>query len=186
TSGDSVPSTQHSALILSSGTTAGQYGLIISSGGNFLVYGAVKTPWTTLSSPGQVGPGAAGTFTVGDTTGWQVGDTITIDTEAVTIATLPGSNQVTISQTLGYAHYSTNTVLVNMITHNVVVRSSGTDTNSNTAYIQNLATNATSFALTYGEFAYLGANSALSKFGITFDGSASHGSISSSTIRNGY
>ena len=71
-----------------------------------------KTPWTTLSSPSTIGTGAPGTMTVGDTTGWRVGDTITIDTEAVTIATLPGSNQLTINETLGQVHWvSTPTVV---------------------------------------------------------------------------
>ena len=45
------PAIAQSTLVLSSGTTAGQYGLIVQNGGNFLVYGAAKTPWTTLSSP---------------------------------------------------------------------------------------------------------------------------------------
>ena len=103
-SGSPIPSATTASLTLAYGSFAGQYGLIVNPGGNFLVYGAVKTPWTLLTNPGAIGPGAAGTFTVGDTTGWQAGDTITIGTEAVTIATLPGSNQVTINQNLGQAH----------------------------------------------------------------------------------
>ena len=39
-------------LVLASGTFAGQYGLIISAGGNFLVYGAAKTPHTTGNALG--------------------------------------------------------------------------------------------------------------------------------------
>ena len=40
-------------LVLSSGTVAGQYGLIVNNGGNFLVYGATKQPWTWEKSPAQ-------------------------------------------------------------------------------------------------------------------------------------
>jgi len=55
------------------------YAWIVNNGGSFLVYGAAKTPWTTLSVPSTVGPGSPGTFAVADTTGWNVGDTITIE-----------------------------------------------------------------------------------------------------------
>src|SRR5439155_5216874 len=78
----------------------------------------------------------------------------------------------------------TNTVLVNAITHNVVVQSSGTDVNANTAYIWNLAQSATSFALAYGEFAFIGSGQSYPD-GIVFQASSA-GSVSSSTIRNGY
>ncbi|MCH7674066.1 right-handed parallel beta-helix repeat-containing protein, partial [candidate division KSB1 bacterium] len=63
----------------------------------------------------------------------------------------------------------------------------GTDTSAsgNTAYIQNLARNTTSFSLVYGEFAHLGW-SQNGQFGITFDGLNVRGEISSSTVRNGY
>ena len=75
---------------------------------------------------------------------------VTIDTEAVVISGLSG-NTFNVSG-LGQAHYSTNTVRVNVLTRNVVVRSSGTDVGAasdagNTAYIENLATNATSLSL---------------------------------------
>ncbi|MBZ5782093.1 hypothetical protein, partial [Klebsiella aerogenes] len=83
---------------------------------------------------------------------------------------------------------------------NVVVRSSGTDIGGagdagNTAYIQNLVARTTSFVLSYGEVAYLGNNSNnggcnYKDCGISFDGQDAgysvQGSISSSTIRNGY
>ena len=54
---------------------------IIHVGGNFLVYGAAKTPATTLTTA-SIGPGGAGNFIVGDTTGWQVGDTVTCEHRA--------------------------------------------------------------------------------------------------------
>jgi len=78
------------------------------------------------------------------------------------------------------------TVSVTTPAKNVVVRSSGTTIASNTAYIQNLVQNSTSFALSYGEFDYLGSNVSNSVSGITFDGSGVKGSISSSTIQSGY
>jgi len=55
----------------------------------------------------------------------------------------------------------------------------------NSSYILNLAQNTTSFALANGEFAYFGAD-AFPKYGITFNGVLTKGSISSSTVRNGY
>ena len=90
TSGSPILQGTTAYLILSSGTTAGQYGLIVRNGGNFLVYGAAKTPWTTVPS-GTVGKGVTG-FQVADGTGWQVGDNITIDTEAVKILSISRDN----------------------------------------------------------------------------------------------
>ena len=182
-------------LILAYGASAGQYGLIVNPGGNFLVFGNTKTPWTPLSSPNVVGPGTTGVpFTVANATGWQIGDTITIDTETAVITNLSG-NQVTITQGLGQAHVATFPVVVANLTRNVVVRSSGTDVGvsdaGNSAYIENLVTNATSFNLTYGDFQYLGNYNCATNGcnGIDFDGLDSGpnvtGSISSSTVRNG-
>ena len=122
---------------------------------------------------------------------WNVGDTITIDTEAVTINTLSaGSIGFGTGQTLGQAH-SSATAIVGNLSRNVVVRSSGTNTSLNTAYIDNLASAATSFSLNYGEFAYLGATTGGNQSAIKFDGgnisiSASGvGSLSSCTVHNG-
>ena len=66
------------------------------------------------------------------------------------------------------------------MTRNVVIRSSGTDTSSNVAYVYSLATNTTSFAVNYGEFAYLfsGGNQAA----VTIE---APGNIFSSTVHNG-
>ena len=74
-------------------------------------------------------------------------------------------------------------VVVADLTHNVVVRSSGTTVGSNNAYIQSLASNATSFSLAYGDFAYLGTFAA-GRLGIEID--AGQAAISSSTVRYGY
>src|SRR5207244_4425575 len=97
-----IPQGSTASLTLAYGSSAGKYGLIINNGGNFIVYGSSKTPSTTMSNGTTVGPGTTGVpITVADTTGWQIGDTITIDTEAVVITALPGSNQVTFTQSLG-------------------------------------------------------------------------------------
>src|SRR5205085_556714 len=84
--------------------------------------------------------------------------------------------------------------VVAMLTHNVVVRSSGTDLVNNSAYIQNLVANPTSFVLAQGEFDYLGHNRAggcnSNECGISFDGTTAgysvRGMISSSTIFNSW
>src|SRR5207302_8569417 len=159
TAASPIPAGTTAQLILAFGTFKGQYSLTVNNGGNFIVRGSTKTPSTTVSGAGNVGPGTSGgPFNVTDATGWQVGDVITIDTEAVTLTGLSGNQVTTISPGLGQVHYGTAAILVNDLSRNAVVRSSGTNVHGigDTAYIQNLVQNATSFALTYGEFAYLG------------------------------
>ena len=122
-------------LILAYGSTAGQYGLVINNGGNFLVYGAVKTPGVWSAQTVNPGGGSVD-ITNANTLGWNIGDTITLDTEAVVVTTLN-------STTIGFAPLTTLThtapYIVADLTRNVIVRSSGTNTSSNTAYIQDLA-----------------------------------------------
>ena len=164
-------------LILAYGQTAGHFGLVVNPGGNFLVYGGTKTP----EAPGTGTASGTNVPVVSTRLRWSVGDTVTVDTEAVTITVLTGS-ALAVSPALGLTH-STPTVVADL-SRNVLIRSSGTDTTANTAYIQSLVTNATSFNVTYGEFAYLGANVA-GQDGINLETNA-QGTISSSTIRNGY
>ena len=102
-----------------------------------------------------------------------------------TILSFPGGNQIQVNTDITTNHYTTWTITVNNLTRNVLVRSSGTDTGANTAYIQNLAQTAVDFNLVWGEFAYLGEN-ANGHYGIEFDGNMVRGSISSSTVREGY
>ena len=197
TAADPIPSGIISQDIISLGSKAGQYGLIVQNGGNLLVYGAVKTPWTLAT-----GNATAGATTINvNTTGlnWSVGDVVTIDTEAVTLVAPINAGSINFTPGLGQAHYSTFPVVVADLTRNVVVRSSGTDIGGpsdvgNTAYIQNLVANATSFNLTYGDFQYLGNNSdnnwcGNTDCGVTFDqvdaGHSVAGAISSSTFRWG-
>ena len=175
-------------LILAYGQAAGQYGLLINPGGNFLVYGAAKTPWTTAT--GDI-PSGGTAVAVNDDTGWVVGDQIVIDTETVTITALAGSN-VTFTPPVGQAYFSTTPIHVGDLSRTVVVRSSGTDTSMNTSYVHSLAGNTTSFAVSYGDFQYLGdsvsgGDPSLSLKGIVLGyGGDAKGSISSSTIRNGF
>src|SRR5439155_13512474 len=89
-------------------------------------------------------------------TGWGVGDLISIDTEAVTVTSIAG-NTVNFTPSVGQAYYSTTPVHVGDLSRSVVIRSSGTNTSTNSAYVGNLARNTTSFAVSYGEFEYLGA-----------------------------
>ena len=178
------------------GQSAGQYGLVVNNGGNFLVYGSSKTPWAWGTSFRNFGATDVN-ITNADQLGWNVGDTITIGTETVTIVApiFPGDINFTPALTMSYYPL----FVVANLTHNVVVRSSGTDVGStgdagNTAYIANLVTNTTSFNLNYGDFRYLGNNSnggncaALDNHdcGISFVPYNTSGSISSSTIRNGW
>src|SRR5262249_6426161 len=143
-------------LTLAKGSIGGQYGLVVNKGGDFTVYGSTKTSWTTPT--GNIGPGVT-SFSVADATGWQAGDVITIDTEAVTIVTggISGNTISNYTPGLGQLHVASSTV-VGVISHNVVVRASGTlipasggpNTAKNSAYIRNLVQNTTSFSLTYG------------------------------------
>src|SRR5262249_16126910 len=152
-------------LVLAYGTSANQYALVVEAGGTFSIRGSTKTPYTT--APGDVASGPR-SITVADATGWQLGDTVTVDTESVTLTSVPSGNSFNISGT-NFNHYSSNTIRVTNLTRNAVVRSSGTDTSSNTAYIEY---DANSFQAAHAEFAYLGS--------IHLWGSSFH-SISSST-----
>ncbi|MFH1724222.1 MAG: NosD domain-containing protein, partial [Elusimicrobiota bacterium] len=190
-----IPAGVRAHLVLALGQTAGQYGLIVQDGGDFTVRGATKTPASSMNPTDTL-------FTTENTLslsedpaqlGWAVGDVITVgpsqgagpgSTEERTITGIAGSI-ITVDGDFASIHYGTATIDIANLTRNVLVRSSGTDTGGDTAYIRNLATNATSFNLSYGEFAYLGADISPA-FGIAFIGASVRGSISRSTIREGY
>ena len=186
-------------LILAYGQTAGQYGLVINNGGNFLVYGAAKTPWSFYASGSDITSGT-GNITVASAAGWQQGDALAIDTETVTINGTVSGNSVPITHPT-LTHSAAVPIVVADLTHNVVVRSSGTDFGTvsdpgNTAYIRSLAAGANSLTVSYGAFAYLGNNSNGSDCptnrdcGFTFDGASGGasvtGSVSSSTVRDSF
>src|SRR5207248_2420325 len=120
-------------LILAYGSFAGKYGLVINSGGNFLVYGATVTPSALATADALAG---VTTISVANanTLGWNVGDTVAVGTEAVKVTSI-GANSIDFTPALVYAHYSTTPVIVAELTRNVVIRSSGTDFNTNSAYL---------------------------------------------------
>ena len=197
---DAIPTAINAHLVLAYGATAGQYGLIVNNGGNFTVRGSTKTPYAFAGA--SIGTGDNDLKVYGSTSvaGWQPGDVITIGptsgngpatVDSRVITSVTGGNPYIVSWSggpLGTARTLTpeTPIIVGNLTRNVLVRSSGTvvdNVEGNTAYILNLAQNTTSFTLTYGEFAYLGSVWA-SKYSITFN-ELSHGSISSSTMRNG-
>ena len=101
-------------------------------------------------------------------------------TEQVILTGVSGGspNQLSWSGGLSSNHISTHTLVVTDLTQNVLVRSSGTDVGvsdaGNSAYIENLAQNTTSFNLNYGQFAYLGGTTA-GEYGISFANSNSAG-----------
>ncbi|MBI4056007.1 MAG: right-handed parallel beta-helix repeat-containing protein, partial [Elusimicrobia bacterium] len=146
---------------------------------------------------------------------WMVGDEITVgptqpnlvrETERRTIASIEypsgpvGAVVIGLSQPLNYNHIVASTentlvgdyyfprrIAVTNLTRNVVIRSAGTDINSNTAYIENANQNPQGFAVNFGEFAFLGGNGTpYQQNGIAFVGKDAKGSISNSVIRDGY
>src|SRR5207237_259824 len=135
-----IPSGSTATLVLAYGASAGQYGLQIVDGGNFIVVGSTKTPWTTATATANSGATSISVNT--PITGWSYGDMITVDTEAVTITSVDtAGGNVSFSPPLTVTHYSSTPVVVADLSHNAVVRSSGTNTSSNTGYIKNLAKN---------------------------------------------
>jgi len=180
----SSPLTASSAtLILAYGQAAGQYGLIANDGANFLIYGAAKNPRTVALSPSTIGPGTSN-ITVSDATGWRNGDVVAIDTETVTISALSGNTFDITAVTLTHSA----PIFISNLSRSVLIRSSGTVTGSggNSAYVESLITNTTSFNLNDAEFAYLGETTALNaKQGLALWATSGTGSISSCTVHDG-
>lgn len=198
-----VPSGVNAHLVLSLGSAAGQYGLIVNPGGNFTVRGSTKTPYSYATQSITTSDTSLTVYGSTSTAGWQVGDVITIaptlgngpaTTSSRTISSItPVGSLYTVAWSGGALPEArvltaASPIIVADLSRNVLVRSSGTfvdGAGGNSAYIRDLAQNATSFALAHGEFAYLGANLA-GKYGITFDGALTRGVVSSATVRNGY
>ncbi|MBI4052399.1 MAG: right-handed parallel beta-helix repeat-containing protein, partial [Elusimicrobia bacterium] len=192
TEASSIPSTVKATLVLASGTYAGQYGLIVRDGGNFTVRGTWKVPFTVATGnimPGSVCPDDICYFNISENPfsdlQWNLNDVITVgqtersatDQTERRIMVDGGPGNIGVDSTFSFYHYATSTIRVANLTRNVVVRSAGTDVNTNTAYIQNLTQHTTGFVLTYGEFAYL--NNGI------YLGSGSRATISSCTIHDG-
>jgi parallel beta-helix repeat protein len=172
----------------------------VNSGAKFTVFGATKSPYglslTNLA-------GAIFSFDIANSSAvnWAAGDIIafgptsgngTATTEVRNITSVvpnifPGVTRVNFDNSVPTGHTITDDTpfpVVNL-TRNVVIRSSGTDTTKNTAYVRNLVTNTADFSINYGEFFGLGTN-ASGKYGITFDGGSVRGEISSSSVRSNY
>ncbi len=197
--GSPIPAAVGATLVLSSGTYAGQYALTVYNGGNFSVRGAAKTPYAYATQNITTSDTSLKVYGSTSTDGWQAGDTITIGptsgsglaaTSRRVIASITGGPEYTVAWTGGTLPYARNPtaatpVVVANLTRNVLVRSSGTVVDGelgNSAHITNLARNTTSFAVAYGEFAYLGDRMGF-KYSLAFD-SLSRGEISSSTFRD--
>jgi parallel beta-helix repeat protein len=190
--------TAHLVLAYGYGSSE-RYGLVVKNGGKFSVRGATKSPYG-FSLTDMSGAVTIFDIAASSSVGWKIGDTITIGPtstngpgeshEAVILDISNGQRRtVTFSPgTSGRSLTEATPIVVTNLTRNVVVRSSGTDTAGagNTAYIENLSQTEDNFRVRYGEFAFLGANTVDSQFGISFNGSPVRGSISSSTIRGGY
>lgn len=188
-----IPSGVRTELVLALGGSAGEYGLIIEDGASFFMRGETKSPYGTAVSGAP--PGATNvSVPAWRAAGWAVGDEILIGptqsgapaAEKRTITSLSGVDPRTVSWSGGLSdtHYSSGPLIIGNLTKNVTVRSSGTQTSANTAYVRNRTTQSSDFIAAHGEFAYLGA-AAASRYGVTFDGAGVGGSVSSCTIRDG-
>lgn len=199
TAASPIPSSVRAHLVLAYGTFAGEYGLIISDGGNFTVHGATKSPYGFAA--GNVASAASGlSISAAEADGWATGDIIAIGatrfigpnpTETRAVTAVSGGDPKTISWGIGdplfHLHLATGPTVVANITRNVLVRSSGTQVTSggNSAYIRTLTQSATSFHAAHGEFASLGANLS-GRYGITLDDIAAKVDITSCSVRDGY
>ncbi len=169
-------------LVLAAGTTAGQFGLIVNTGGKFTSYGASKAP----AAIALAGVSAGNTTISVNTTGlnWSVGDTIVIGTEAVTIVSMAaGSIDFSPALTASYPN-SDFPLSIGNLTRNVVVTSSGTNPAADVSYLISYVTNPVDFVAFSTEFKDLGTGMT-GKQGLTISGAGSRADISSSTFRGG-
>ena len=103
----------------------------------------------------------ATSVTVANPAGFAPGDLITVDADSATINnSYAGGNPIPFTPGLATNHYSSSTIRVIDLTRNVLIRSSGTDVTANSAYVENLVQNTTSFNVNYTAFAYLGNSAA--------------------------
>ncbi|MFH1957305.1 MAG: right-handed parallel beta-helix repeat-containing protein, partial [bacterium] len=177
------PNTGYISTLKIKCASAGQYGIIVQNGGVFDVRGNSMNFWrTTLSVQAN---SAQNQLTTTDSTGWKLGDVVTIGasslsntTEERTITLISG-NVITLNSTLSVNH-SAGAEVVNLL-RNCVITSA---TSTYKAYIRNLSQTEANFNMKYVEASYLGVNSS-GKYGITFDGSGTMGKINYCSIYNG-
>ncbi|MBI4368610.1 MAG: right-handed parallel beta-helix repeat-containing protein, partial [Elusimicrobia bacterium] len=147
------------AIILSSGTYLGQYGLTLYDGGALRIWGSTKSAYSTALS--NIAPLSASLIVnVSSAAGWIPGDTIAVSqteqslqnqTESRVITSLSGSTLI-VDQPFVFPHYASNTIIVANLTRNAVIRSSG----SQTGYLRSLTTSATNFILNHAQLMDLG------------------------------
>jgi hypothetical protein len=159
-----IPAGVNAALVLALGSSGGQYGLIVQSGGVFTTHGVVKTPFAAATLP--VVAGATQIRIPSSVTNWAVGDRLILgrssfaasaDTRVISGLSLSGAEWlVDLDQPTAAPHGGPGFVVGNL-TRNVLVRSSGTavaqGAAGNTSYIE-IQQNAD---LRHAEFSYLGA-----------------------------
>ncbi|MEK9146154.1 MAG: right-handed parallel beta-helix repeat-containing protein, partial [Elusimicrobiota bacterium] len=191
-----IPTGVNAQLILSSGTFAAQYGILVLNGGNFTVRGSTKTPASTAVSGDDLLT-SENTLTLSESpaaAGWSVGDVITIGpTQGSGIASVEerritgiAASVLTVDSNFSNVHYGTGTIRVGNLTRNALVRSSGTvvtASGGNSAYIRSLTQHATGFVLAHGEFAFLGGTNP--GYGISVEGTSAKASISSCAVHDG-
>ena len=162
----------------------GQHGIIVNNGGIFNVQGNEMNFWrTTLSVQANSGQNQ---ITTTDSTGWKIGDVITIatsdsdktHTEERTITGISGTN-ITLNSNLDYTHNSGSEVV--NISRNCVITSA---TSTYKAYIRNLSQTEANFNMRWVEASYLGSSLTLLVRGIFFD-AGTKGTINYSSIHHG-
>ncbi|HBL16553.1 MAG TPA: hypothetical protein DD417_07305, partial [Elusimicrobia bacterium] len=199
TEANPIPAGTTAQLVLAPGAGPLRYGLIVNDGGMFTAHGAAKAPfayaftdipangtnvevWASSAALWQVGD----RVTIGPVTGTGTGST---DERALTqIDDLGATKRIHWSGGVAARVLTSSTpVPIANLTRNVLIRSSGTVLDpaaGDTAFLRNEAGTPGAFRLKQTELAYLGTGNT-DQEGVVFTGAA-RGSISSSTVRNGY
>jgi hypothetical protein len=194
-----VPSGITAVLVLAKGSVAGEYGLEVEGGGDFVVQGASKSPYA-LAAAGVAAGDTAVTVPDAQAQGWSVGDLIVLGKTNRNNNTAESEERVVVSTmssggftTLGwngaavYSHASTSPLVVANLTRNVVVRSSGTTVSDpgDSAYLIGDLQAGSTIRWVNAEFSFIG-ESSYPHEGIFLSGTGSSSFVSSCTFRNGW
>jgi len=168
--------------------TAGQYGVIVYSGGNFTAIGTTVSVLSTITAS-LISPGDT-SFTTSDVTGWSIGDNISVatttdtaeQTEFRTISSISGTN-VAVSSAFTYSHSSGALVVKNNRDCKITSANIG-----NHGYI--LVNNGGVLDFDYVEASYLGTGTgrtdASDKSGITIKTTAVSTPLDGCSVHHGY
>jgi len=133
TSGTPIPSTSTAVLEMDTAINIDTY-IFVAIGGFFNVWGPTKTICTLITVDAAT---SATSLTVGDTTGWEAGDTIVIADnnyydapETKTINTVPTSTSLTITAGLGQARTNVPVWPVEVINQKCRVKIRGTSSSN--------------------------------------------------------